>query len=453
MRSFNLAELAGREYNVWPNGPKNLTDGGRSRMFLLGRELGKLYRSSMAPDASKLLALSSRNDRAYESISFALRGFYNIETKIDDGLKRMSELSECKITNNSLTCPHQIPFIHGDEWKRVKIITKFIPSLESDYFNDNCFNGMRNVCPQYEDLYENSQIKAIPGVEKLRQVVTKLYKKKFDYDFPKSYSNLVPILAQSMHSDLINVSYPMSKWIFTPIITKGKRVYTLKDVFESLSSIYLQACARSFESYLEVGPIIGSLLESQRLAVGDLNNVTRESGNKIYSGKDVIIYSTHDTIITTILYKLGIIRVPTVNDAESFFKISPDKDEIDGFLAGVKTIRYGATFIFELWQSNGGFNYLKLLAYDQDSAWSDHIKFRYVEIGSICNQKLLRSYPQVNIESYYKDIGADVQRSMMCPFEIWKNISTNLIISREEFNYFCYLGDAKRKALDSTQLR
>lgn len=392
-------------------------------MFRIGVKLGAMYRSVLASTASSVLALSSQKSRSVESLELLLRGFFNLETTFGEGLRQTAEFTDtfqCETYNNS-SCLKALS--QGAEWKRTKIRTDLLPTLESDFVRDHC---KIELLEPMIDVASDPRIANLLGVELLKAKAMDQPVSHINSDFARSFSSLVSILSQEPQPRLTEILESLSRWIYIPVARRGDKVLRLHNTFEQLCVTYVLIYSSRSEGYLEAAPIVTSMVESQRAA---LKQSQKEK-------KNVFFYSSHDIVLGPLMEKLGIIEFEGLAH-ERFFNQPARTDDVDAMMNGLKTVNYGTTLSFELWTSANGFNYVRLLIYSKDDGLYSDVEFKTIQLGSICRKRFLSRNPNRNLNRYYQSADDSFDILTDCPFELWVDITSELMIDGKTFDKLC----------------
>lgn len=135
-------------------------------------------------------------------------------------------------------------------------------------------------------------------------------------------------------------------------------------------------------------------------------------------------------------YKENLLNLPAKSSNSSISK------EVEGLLAGVKRAEFGSSLAFELWKSSkNSYAYIKLRIYNRDDALNEEIEFEHIKLGLICRNRFIRKYgynEQLIAKFYPLKSDMTVDYDYECPFELWKNVTNDSMISNKQFQQLCF---------------
>lgn len=415
-----------------------MTDTGRFRQFRIGLDLRRRYNDLLGLNSSNVIAFSSPVFRCIESLENTLRGLYNTEWTKDKG--RLILIKD-NCTENCLSSGSGSP----DEWRRIPIDLKTVPALVYQYLN-NCTYRKEHPSPLDTDLTLDPEIKALPGVEQLK----KLLKEKYDQDFNFPVLGLWSTIASEMNlmrtESTIQYTSHYADWVNKPISSSTKRnsvPITMFDLHEQLAVLAYRDRVVDEARYIQMSPIITSLIESQLIALG--HNSTNER-MKIYKDKKMVFYSSHDSILQLFLDSLGLIKIEGSfqNRFDKWNKWDKSHDEVGKFLAGLKMSSYGMSARLELWEMEvpgkaDRFSYIRAYLYNKEDAKYEPIEYKPIEIGSACRRLFERQNPNASskeLTRFYNPV-FQIDINYSCPFGLLRNVTANLLFDERKIHNLC----------------
>lgn len=499
----------------WPNGLSNLTDIGKMREYRIGLALRKQYDSFLGYDTSKVLVMSSPMYRCIESSAHILRGLYELEWGRQAGQRYAalclnSDVSNTTVIANSTqqkdatgSHSHCKPLPAGvgagDAWRRVPIDTKLLPMLTYEFLN-NCKYRKQNPSAVDEDLLKSADIKALPGVDALARVLRRRYGLPFNYTGLYIYSNIISELSLMPTQETLHYNDHFMDWIDIAVNRVSSHAISapdavtlqnssldanitvfsaddavnaphnhtepirLLDVYEAVNLFAYRDRLQGDADYIQTGSIVTSMIESQLVALGQLNSSDTNRA-KPYENKRAILYISHDTTIQKLLWDLNIIDTRGLDYESRFHKLNAgarhDNNLIEPFLAGVKMSSYGMSVRFELWNAetkivrhytnNSGTKpqaperpeeqmaYVKAHIYNNDDGRFAEVKYKQIDMGRACNHAFRRKYPNATkheLASFYpNNLQLDTKAS--CPFNLLRNVTSHLMVSEERIKQLC----------------
>lgn len=379
-------------------------------MYRIGLALRKRYETLLSgSNSSQILAFSSSVSRCVESMSLMLKGLFNPETTAAQTLKHLGELDSNSRHPNS-------GFGSIDEWKSIEIDTKTVPSLIWSFVNNCTYRAQH---PRQE-LASNPEIRALVGIEELRHVIMEKYKMPLDYSIFGLFSTIKAELEVERSLDTINYTDYFSDWIQEPV-EDGSPIQLL-DVLEEASIIGYRDQNQGIAETIQMAPIVTSIIESQKVALG--LNSAHESR---YKHKKMILYSSHDSSVISLLYELGIIDFES--SFEKRFKSTLGGSYLDKFLRGIKLPNYGTSIAFELWLIDAWFPVVRVNIYSQADAKLKPVEFEPVALGSVCRRKYLHQNPGRKLSEFYpKEPLTELDKHYECPFGLFRNVTSALTL-------------------------
>uniref|UniRef100_A0A6G1S7T1 2-phosphoxylose phosphatase 1 n=1 Tax=Aceria tosichella TaxID=561515 RepID=A0A6G1S7T1_9ACAR len=477
----------------WPNGYSNLTDIGRMRQFRIGLELRRRYRDFLSFNSSHYLAFSSAFTRCHESLNHTLRGLFQLQWSIDMGRKfadayraeknacgntgaLQSNSSLATATNKTSACQNRadkghlyLPSGSGSpsEYRNISIDMSTVPTLDWRYL-ESCKYFTENPPAIYKDLMTSKSIASLKGITKLAELLKKNYRLEFDTSASNLWStvNEEIRLARTGASAIYGEHY--YNWINELVPGyKPESGVTYFDLWAQVVLYYYRdrlADARLHR--MELGPIVTSLVQSQRRALGLINETVprtwpepKLAGDKpafnsldLYENKKAIFYSTHDGTLQALMHFLNITHTDN-GDFETRFNKLHRLDDVEKNLGGLKMVEFGASLVFELyeselreheagvWRTTKRFAYLQAAFYNEEDVIFKPVAYKRLKLGSMCKEKFRKIYKNTpNIKHTLKEqfYDSDFQLDeLSCPFELFKNITSDYLINQLELSTMC----------------
>lgn len=420
----------------WPNGLHNLTETGKFRMYRVGLETRRKYRHYVDYNSSSILALSSPILRCQDSLLQILKGFYNIEWTKDKGRALVSKMNSCSSKNQ---CPLSTGSGSPDEWRNVLIDIETLPTLSYEFLNQ-CGYRVNNPSPIDSDLMNSKDVKSLPAVEKLRDILKQRYDQDFNFFALGLWSTISSELNLIRTESTYNYTSHFNDWIIEVIKAKNNYAITLYDLYEQVAVFAYRDRVAGEANHIQTGQLLTSIIESQLVALG--KNATNDRMQK-YKDKKMILYSSHDSVMQLILHTLNVIRVESTFE-DRFNKWYKSQDGVGKLLSGLKMSSYGMSMRFELWElesieDGDKFQYVQLSIYNEDDAKFQDIDYKVVELGSACNTLFRKKYPKASsdkLSSFYKT-NFQLNKKQSCPFELFLNVTSDIVIDDIKIHKLC----------------
>lgn len=371
-----------------------------------------------------------------------LRGLYNIEWTKRDGRQLLSKLNCTNTTSKSNRhgCTKQsLAEDSGspDEWRNIPIDTKLVPFLTENKLSD-CRYRKEHPSQIDANLTIDPQIKSLIGVQFLKDTLKKKYDQELTYSCCSLWSTIAAEMNLMRTQSTINYTDHYSDWVNLPVVSKAGSTITLFDLFEEVVVLTYLNRVVDEANYIQTGPIITSLIESQMIALG--HNSTSERMQK-YKDKKMVIYTSHDSILQKLLFSLGLFNFETPFE-QRFFKWDKIDDDVGKFLDGLKMPSFGLSARFELYEAElegkkNKFPYVQLSLYNQEEAKFRPIEYKHIDFGSACRHLFKKKYPKAKDLSRFYDPDFQIDLKHSCPFELLRNLTSNLIIDDKKFSQLC----------------
>lgn len=466
-------EFAKRPSFFWPNGLSNLTDSGKFRQFRVGLELRKRYEDLLDYNASHYLALSSPIFRCQESLEYTLRGLFDIEWPLSRGLKLIDEYNadiadykDClafgsTIDGNSSTChQHQyliLPSGAGSplESKQIKIDTETVPTLSYTYLNA-CKYRLEHPTPVDRNLFNSPAIAQLKGLGRLKNILEEKYATGWKFEALGLHSTLSSEIRLARTRKTINYGRRNFEWVTQLVPEYEPTRITWFDLYEEVALLGYRDRIVGTADYIQLGPMISSMIISQQVVLGQLpidngkdspNNRTFESAS-LYEGKKAVIYSTHDSIMQLLLHRLGFIRADEA-DYETRFSNNHEADDVEQLLAGLRMSKFGLSLVFELYEMDAGpnssdamkFPFVQVSLYNEEDGKHAPIDYRKLKLGELCGRLFREQNPnlaQADLDKlFYDQEEFPLDRDLSCPFELFKNVTSNYMMNSSQLNELC----------------
>lgn len=380
-----------------------------------------------------MIAFSSPIYRCIESLEQTLRGLYNTEWTKDKGRSILGKCNTTDCFGSGSGSP--------DEWRLVPIDQKTVPSLVYEYLN-NCKYRKENPSPVDFDLMSDPEIKSLVGVEQLKALLQDRYNQNFSYPVTGVWSTIASEMSLVRTRSTIEYTSHYADWVNRPVSKTRRHLdpITLYDLHEQVTVLAYQDRVVDEARYIQIGPIITSLIESQLVALG--HNSTNER-MKTYKDKKMIFYSSHDSILQLLLSQLGLIHIE--GDFQSRFqKWHKSHDEVGKFLSGLKMCSYGSSIRFELIQmeipgKTDKFSYVRAYIYNKEDPKFEAIDYKPVEFGSACRRVFEQQNPNASskeLSRFYNPV-FQVDFKYSCPFELFRNVTANMMFDEQKIHRLC----------------
>lgn len=401
-------------------------------------------------ESASFLAFSSSLYRCQESAAETLRGLFSNEWPIGLGLGLAREYTLANCSSND-TCTVKSKLPDGFSWpsdnKNIPIDTQTLPMLSYEYLH-RCKYRLAHPAPGEADLRALKGVKDLPDLKELEKILDSRYATKFNSTALDLWSTINDELRLIKTRQTIDWSKRHFDWINKPIGSNSKAAsnkITLFDLYEQVVVLGYRYTTVGVARYVQVGPILTSLLESQKMALNYPNTSLFES-SKMYANRKVILYSSHDEIMQLLMETLSIFD--TQEDQLTFEQRS-NKWEMAGeheqFLAGLRMPKFGISMLVELWEAReaakGTANrlaYLLAYLYNREDALAG-VKYRRLEFGSICVRLFRKLYPddESYLQFFAKFSQFKLDEKFSCPFELFKNVTSNYMISAKQLSDLC----------------
>lgn len=426
----------------WPNGLHNLTDLGKMRSYKIGMTLRYMYDDYLGYDSRKVLAFSSEKLRCIETLQNTLKGLYEMEGPRSRGLEIIAHW-------RSSNCTQCFPGGSGspEEWKLIHLDTQSIPTL-TERMVEQCRYRKENPPPLDEDLLLHPQVRALPGIMRLTQVLKQRYGMSVFHGGTATalYSTISSELNLARTRQSIQYTDHYSDWLGEVVTSlDGGFNITLYDVFEQAAVFKYRDQTLDVAAWLEIGPIVTSLIDAQLVALGQNVSFSNERLAKDYQGRRMILYSSHDSILQRILQNLDLINFDNDLSFEQRFlnwKLRGG-DQFDKFMSGLSMSAYGLSIKFELWEakraSGGSLVFVQVSLYNQEESRFGDIIYKPLKLGDACIRLFKAKYPTANeseLDRFF-DHFHFIDWQIGCPFELFRNITAQLMVEEDKFNELC----------------
>lgn len=417
---------------------ENLTDVGRFRQYRIGLELRRQYSKYLGYDSSRILAFSSPLYRCIESLELILQGLYNIDWPMGRGIHAALEKD----------CVHCLPSGSGSalEWRSVGINTTFLPALFYGFLN-SCKYRKEHPSPVDQDLTRSEDISALVGLEKLAEVLLQHYKQPMSLSALGLWSTIGSELNLVRTRSTMKYADHYSDWINTVVSKRGDQSINLFDLYEQMSVFGYRDRVVGLANYVQTGPILTSIVESQLVA---LRGVASSERQQVYKNKKLIIYSSHDSILQLVLHTLKVIDADGESFEDRFYHWAYSGDQLGQFLAGLKMSSFGFSMKFELFEmeleSKPGtsFAHVQLSIYNQEDGKYTPIDYRLVALGDACQRLFFFKYPeagQADLQHFY-DSYFPIDKTYSCPFELFRNVTSEFMIENHKLEQICAFNES-----------
>lgn len=411
----------------------NLTDLGERRMFRMGVALRRMYGDFLDYEPNSVLALTSNSFRCKQTQQATLRGLFSIHSTLENGLELSRRLTKKQLGG--------LPAGSGSSsaWQQVAQDTQFLPSLDEAFYENSKY-AKRHPSPLNKDLKADFQIKRLPGINKLCSIVRDRYKLQCDATIDL-WTQIECELYLDRTGETIEHMSHFADWIHEPIAqdTALNQSVTLYELFEEVMLLaYLNRIDASGH-YLISAPIINSLIESQSVAMG--LNGTSSSRAQRYSGKKLILGSSHDIILTALLHDMGVIKPPEGAAWAKRLMEAKAKgaSDVDKYRAGLMMAHFGLSLKFELVRvesSAGKWHVVRLAIYSEPDPNAAAIEWSPAPLGSVCKSRYLELNPGKNPLLFYPANKSLVKlnEDFDCPFELFKEVMKPWLLDEKKYD-------------------
>lgn len=406
-------------------------------MYKIGLETRKKYSHYLDYDSKHILALSSPIYRCQDSLQTILKGLYNIEWTKDKGRALVSKMNHCSANN---TCPSLSTGSGSpDEWRKVNIDTETLPTLTYEFLNQ-CAYRLNNPSPVDSDLMNSKDVKSLPAIEKLRDIIKTRYNQEFDFFALGLWSTISSELNLVRTESTYNYTNHYNDWINDVIIAKHDYAISLYDLYEQAAVFAYRDRVVGEANHIQTGQLVTSIIESQLVALG--KNATNQRMKK-YQDKKMIFYSSHDSIIQLILHSFNVINIESSFE-NRFSKWYRSQDSVGKMLSGLKMPSYGMSMKFELWEleavtDDNKFQFVQLSIYNEEDVKFRDIEYKLVDFGTACNRLFKKKYPKASsdqLSSFYKT-SFQYDKKRNCPFELFRNVTSDILIDDMKVHQLC----------------
>lgn len=510
----------------WPNGLSNLTEIGKMRQFRIGLELRRRYRDFLSYNSSHYLAFSSPIYRCQESVNHTLRGLFDIEWTSEMGRRLVDQYNServciqgasgnstakslCDKQNKSLSGRSSSHHHHRNlslpsgsgspaEFKNVAIDVTTLPVLTWEYL-EACKYRKAHPSSVDQNLMSSRDIANLKGSKQLAELIKKNYHLKFDFQALPLWATIDEELRLARTRDSIVYGEHYFGWVNErPPEYKSSSKVTFLDLYEQLVVIGYRDRLAGQAKLIQLGPIISSLVQSQKRALVLPPSTNQTSSNlsesdqstiamgvrppqhqhenstnqidvstlaqakafnspELYKDKKAIFYSTHDTIFHSLMDTLNMTYIDT-GDFEWRFNKWHRSDDVDKLLAGFKMPEFGASLILELYevekrqknQPTKRLAYLKAALYNEEDGKYKQVEYRKLKLGSMCRHKFEKIYSVsggqtadgnvkrlLNGQFYDEDEFPILDKDYDCPFELFTNITSEFMMGPKELTDLC----------------
>lgn len=408
------------------NSLDNLTDCGEQRMYRLGVSLRNHYRGHLNYDAYSILALSSSSTRCLKSQQATLRGLFEITSSMKFGRELLSRRDKIVEGLGS-----------NDISSQIAQFTDLVP-LEWGCYKRSMYHR-ENPGPLVEDLCLDKDIAQMPGIDRLKEILKTRYEQKFNTDIFDIWTAIECELYLDRTKETIDYTDHFADWINEPVAENSNA--GLYDLFEVVTQIGFIRRVDSKAQYLLISPLIKSLIESQSVAIDSMTLMNSNELTGRYYGKQMILYSTHDFILTTMLNNLGIHQIgDTSKFLERFAEANQsDFNDLKRYLSGLMMAHFGLSLKFELHMvslSTGcNLPIVRLAIYNQDSPTALDIQWEPVALGEIIRKRYRELYPDgENPDKFYAtELGFMIDMKYDCPFELFNEVAKDWIMNDTKY--------------------
>lgn len=415
-----------------------------------------MYDGYVGYDHHDVLAFSSKKLRCLESQQSTLKGFYEIEGPRSRGQSIVSQWR----SNNCTECLPNGPG-SPEVWKLITPDTESLRTLtESEV--DSCRYRKENPSPLVENLKIHPKVKALPGIERLEQLMVERYGLSGLQGgvMTSLYSTITSELNLARTQESIKFTDHFSDWLNEVVgsTPDGQYNITLYDILEQASVFKYRDQTLGVAKWLEIGPLLTSLVDSQLISLGQQPTELGEAKEKLYRGKRVVFYSSHDTILQRILQHLELMDFEDESTYEQRIANWKQRgaDELDKFMSGLSLAAYGMSIKFELWEAkpsppamgstttngNSGFPYVQVALYNQEESRFGDIVFKPLRLGDACVRLFKRQQQQqgsaesLELDRFFShDFPIDWRFG--CPFELFRNVTADIMVEVEKFKELC----------------
>lgn len=470
-------EFAQRPKFFWPNGMSNLTDSGKFRQFRVGLELRKRYEDLLDYNASHYLAFSSPIFRCQESLEQTLRGLFDIEWPLGRGLKLIDQYnadtagnSDCLAGGNSLNGPqtacsqHRHLILPGGsgsplEFKQIAINTETLPMLTYTFLN-NCKYRLEHPTPIDANLSHSEHIAQLKGIEKLKHILKTEYATGWAFEALGLFSTLSSEIRLARTRATINYGHRNFEWATQKVAEYAPAQVTLFDLYEEAAVLGYRDRIVGTARYIQLGPLISSMIMSQEVALGRTPSATKSVSQTgfdsagLYNQKRAVVYSTHDSILQLLMHQLGLIRADDADFATRFDR-SHRAGDVEQLMAGLRMCKFGMSLVFELYEMDAvtpmgsgdddevapKFAFLQASLYNQEDGKYSPVEYKKLKLGKVCKQLFLEQNQHLNQlymdEQFFSQEKFPLDQSMNCPFELFRNVTSDYLINSTQLSQLC----------------
>lgn len=401
-------------------------------MYTLGRALRKKYSDFFDYDSKSILALTSNSQRCKDSLEATLEGFYEITNQPEKGREMAEKFQSGDMKGVS---PGKGS---SSAWLDVQLDPNLVPTLDYKYYaSSNYIKNHPSILRK--DLVLDPQIRKLPGLDRLREIITQKYGLPFTTKVFNAWSAIDCELYLDRTLETMKYMDHFADWIHEPIAEDSngpgpKISVDLLELFEEVVLLGFLGMVDKKYDYLMMSPTINSLRESQDVALGRavLNDRAAQ-----YVNKKLILYSTHDSVLTMLLFDLGLIHT----DGGTFVKRMlaakrAGATNLDKYLAGLMMCNFGISLRFELWQITSANGHerpvIRLYIYNQPDP-SEPVEWVPIPFGQLCKRRYAEMYPNEGTSSPPTD-DLRLDETYDCPKEIFDKITAPWILDQEKYD-------------------
>lgn len=452
----------------WPNGLTNLTEIGYYREFKIGLKIRELYRDFLKFELNEVLALTSSVQRCIDSLRQTLKGLFNIEQsryESVDLLMRIQEDPSCSIEDIS-SCPLLARDSPGsaEQWKLIHLDQNLVPSLDYNYV-ENCPITVKNPSIYDSNVLLDPNINRLSGLRSLQEIMQDRYNLPLNYSVQNIWSTVLCELNIIRTQRTFPYTSHFIDWYNLPATESGiiysssandtlqefnKRAkstqITLFNLLEAVTLIVNVDRLAGNKDLLQVGPMLTSLIDSQLIAMGREDELTDPNLAKAnYRDKKMIIYSTHDTVLTKFLASLGFLNMDGTFEGR-FEKYHNSEDYLQ-WLNYIRMPAFGVSVKFELLEAEyvkdekdkepvKSFFYVQMSIYNSEDIVITPIDYHPIELGTLCSEQFNYNYPDGRISDFYDD-NLNIDKRYACPFNLFKNLTSRYLITKNRTEQLC----------------
>lgn len=358
--------------------------------------------------------------------------------------------------HNQPSCAMSLPEGSGfnDEWEQVKIDTETVPWLGYEALN-SCKYRIDNPSPVDLNLTASENIRALVGIEQLRTVLDDKFQLKLNFSALGFWSTISSELNLVLTRTSLDLKSHLADWIGQVVSSRSKSILTLYDVLEQATLLGYRDRLQDESEYIQSGTLLTSVIESQLYALGRNEDSERWLWPaQRYSGKRMLLYASHDSIMQRILFSLAVIHMDPANFEQRFAKWYKSDDEWAKFLAGLKMSSFGMSFRVELWEltfdekdktkgkpGRKTFPYVQASLYNREDARYHEPDYKPVDIGTACMRLFAAKYGKGALDElshfYDTELDGSLDKRRSCPFELWLNVTADLRVSKHRLHQLC----------------